>query len=137
MTDIKWKEWSGGPEAPDDWDGNAVKFRDGGYIVNTRDGRYPIDWRHFDTARDITHYSVAEETLHTDPEPDQFASESPIRAFTDWKESGDYALGKGFRPSLAHLVVYLDAMQSKEGWSLVQILEAATGSPSFLFRKEL
>ena len=133
MTDIKWKEWRGGPEAPDDWDGNAVQFSTGYFY--TGDGRHPIDWRHFGCGADVTHYSVAE-TLHTDPAPDQFKHESPIRAFTDWKESGDYALGKGFRPSLAHLVVYLDAMQTKEGWSLVQILEAATGSPSFLFRKE-
>lgn len=74
-------------------------------------------------------------SLHAPPEPDRFTHESPIRAFTDWKVSGNYAIGKGFRPSLAHLVVYLDAMESREGWSLLQILEAATGAPSFVFRK--
>lgn len=77
----------------------------------------------------------ADDSLYAGPKPDQFANESPIRAFTDWQESGNYALGKGFRPSLAHLVVYLDALQTKEGWSLVQILEAASGSPSFVFRR--
>ncbi len=75
-------------------------------------------------------------SLHAQPEPDGFSHESPIRAFTDWQVNGRYAIGKGFRPSLAHLTVYLDALDAKEGWSLLQILEAATGSPSFVFRKE-
>lgn len=131
-TDIKWKEWPGGSKAPDDWDGKAVKFRCG--KVRTIEIINGWNWEHVNHDTDITHYSVSE-TLHADPAPDQFKHESPIRAFTDWKVSDTYALGKGFRPSLAHLVVYLDAMQVKEGWSLVQVLEAATGSPSFLFRK--
>lgn len=76
------------------------------------------------------------DSLHAPPAPDGFAHESPIRAFTDWKVSGNYAIGKGFRPSLAHLVVYLDAMESREGWSLLQILEAATGAPSFVFHRK-
>ena len=76
------------------------------------------------------------ERLHAQPEPDAFTSESPIRAFTDWRVNGRYAIGKGFRPSLAHLTVYLDAMDRLEGWSLLQILEATSGSPSFVFRKE-
>lgn len=75
------------------------------------------------------------DTLHASPEPDGFTHESPIRAFTDWQVTGRYAIGKGFRPSLAHLTVYLDGMERLEGWSLVQILEAATGSPSFVFRR--
>lgn len=73
--------------------------------------------------------------LHAAPTPDGFTHESPIRAFTTWGANGRYAIGKGFRPSLAHLTVYLDAMEIREGWSLVQILEAASGSPSFVFRK--
>lgn len=76
------------------------------------------------------------ETLHAPPQPDGFTHESPIRAFTDWTVNGRYAIGKGFRPSLAHLTVYLDAMDRLEGWSLLQILEAATGSPSFVFYRE-
>jgi hypothetical protein len=76
-------------------------------------------------------------TLYTEPKPDGFQHESPIRAFTDWTVNGRYAIGKGFRPSLAHLTVYLDAMESKEGWQLVQILEAASRSPSMLFRRVL
>jgi hypothetical protein len=76
------------------------------------------------------------DSLHQEPERDHFQTESPIRAFTDWMVQGLYALGKGFRPSLAHLVPYLDAMESKEGWRLVQILEAGTQTPSFLFRLE-
>lgn len=75
------------------------------------------------------------ESLHVQPEPDGFTHESPIRAFTDWRVNGLYAIGKGFRPSLAHLTVYLDAMDRLEGWEMRQILEAASGSPSFVFRK--
>lgn len=74
-------------------------------------------------------------TLHTEPQSDDFKTESPIRAFTDWQVTGLYALGKGFRPSLAHLTKYLDAIHVKEGWALVQILEATTSAPSFLFRR--
>ena len=73
--------------------------------------------------------------LHADPRPDGFTHESPIRAFTDWTVTGRYAIGKGFRPSLQHLTVYLDAMERLEGWEMRQILEAASGSPSFVFRK--
>ena len=75
-------------------------------------------------------------SLHQEPERDEFKHESPIRAFTTWSVQGLYALGKGFRPSLQHLVPYLNAMEGKEGWRLVQVLEAATGSPSFIFRLE-
>lgn len=75
-------------------------------------------------------------SLHQEPERDEFKHESPIRAFTTWSVQGLYALGKGFRPSLQHLVPYLHAMEDKEGWRLVQVLEAATGSPSFIFRLE-
>lgn len=74
--------------------------------------------------------------LFEQPERDEFKSESPIRAFTTFKIQGRYAIGKGFRPSLQHLVPYLDAMDRKEDWRLLQILEAATGTPSFVFRKE-
>lgn len=74
--------------------------------------------------------------LHTDPAPDGFRHESPIRAFTDWQVTGLYALGKGFRPSLQHVTVYLNAMERVEGWRLVQVLEASSASPSFIFRKE-
>lgn len=76
------------------------------------------------------------DTLHQEPERDQFKSESPIRAFTDWQVNGRYALGKGFRPSLQHVVPYLEAMERKEGWRVVQVLEAGTQTPSFLFRLE-
>lgn len=74
------------------------------------------------------------DTLHQEPERDQFKSESPIRAFTDWQVNGRYALGKGFRPSLQHVIPYLEAMERKEGWRVVQILEAGAQTPSFLFR---
>mgnify|MGYP000296437572 FL=1 len=75
------------------------------------------------------------DSLHVQPEPDGFKHESPIRAFTDWTVNGRYGIGKGFRPSLQHLTVYLDAMERLEGWALLQVLEAASGSPSFVFRK--
>lgn len=75
------------------------------------------------------------DSLHQEPERDQFKTESPIRAFTSWTVQGRYALGKGFRPSLAHVIPYLNAMESKEGWQIVQVLEADTQTPSFLFRQ--
>jgi len=74
-------------------------------------------------------------SLHAQPEPDAFSHESPIRAFTNWSVAGNYAIGKGFRPSLAHVATYLDALDRLEGWALLQILEAASGSPSFVFRR--
>lgn len=75
------------------------------------------------------------DTLHATPKPDGFTQESPIRAFGEWQVAGGYAIGKAFRPSLAHLATYLDAMRTKDGWRLVQILEAATASPSFVFER--
>ena len=85
----------------------------------------------------IPNYDVERprESLLVQPEPDRFTHESPIRAFTDWTVNGRYAIGKGFRPSLQHLTVYLDAMERLEGWALLQVLEAASGSPSFVFRR--
>lgn len=65
---------------------------------------------------------MADDTLFSDPKPDRFEHESPLRAFTEWNESGSYAIGKGLRPSAAHLPVYLDAIERKEGWRLVQML---------------
>lgn len=73
--------------------------------------------------------------LYEQPERDQFRTESPIRAFTTFDVHGGYALGKGFRPSLQHLTQYLDAMERIERWRLLQILEATSGSPSFMFRR--
>lgn len=75
------------------------------------------------------------QSLHAEVSPDNFETESPIRAFTHWDCQGKYAIGKGFRPSLQHLARYLDAMDEREGWQLVQILESATIAPSFVFRK--
>ena len=80
--------------------------------------------------------ALARSPLHVQPEPDGFTHESPIRVFTDWTVNGRYAIGKGFRPSLQHLTVYLDAMERLEGWALLQVLEAASGSPSFVFRQK-
>lgn len=76
------------------------------------------------------------DTLHQEPKKDGFTHETPIRAFTTFTVDGLYALGKGFRPSLQHLMPYLNAMEQKEGWRLVQILEAFSQTPSFVFRKE-
>lgn len=66
------------------------------------------------------------DNIFTDPQPDRFEHESPLRAFTEWQSqpSGIYAVGKGFRPSVVHLVDYLDAIERKEGWRLVQIMYA-------------
>lgn len=76
------------------------------------------------------------DTLHEEPKKDNFEHESPLRAFTTFNSNGLYAIGKGFRPSLQHLPVYLDAMERKEGWRVVQVLEAGAQTPSFLFRME-
>lgn len=75
-------------------------------------------------------------SLHEEPKKDGFTHETPIRAFTTFHVEGIYAIGKGFRPSLQHLVPYLDAMERKEGWRLVQTLEAGSQTPSFIFRQE-
>jgi hypothetical protein len=130
--------WPGGDAAPDDWDGGEVLYGDGTV------GLSGDCWKRIESGSDTVGYirkyepSVNIEVaypLHTDPQPDNFTNESPIRAFTDWQAHGRYALGKGFRPSMAHLTRYLDAMQEREGWALVQVLEAATSAPSFLFRR--
>jgi hypothetical protein len=68
------------------------------------------------------------------PQRDDFSHESPIRAFTDWREKGRYAIGKGFRPSVQHLAPYLDAMERKENWQTVQVLDAGNGL-TILFRR--
>lgn len=69
---------------------------------------------------------------------DNFTTESPIRAFTEFRQSGTVAIGKGFRPSLAHLHTYLDAMEAKEGWTFVQILlpDSDAGDPTILFHRK-
>ena len=78
--------------------------------------------------------TVPDRLIH-EPAPDGFTSETPLRAFTDWQESGLYAVGKGFRPSVAHLVTYLDAIERIENWRLVQILYANdTSAMTMVFR---
>lgn len=76
-------------------------------------------------------------SLIENKKPDNFTTESPIRAFTDFQVAGRYAIGKGFRPSLAHLSRYLNAMENKEGWALAQIIlpENDAGDPTIVFRK--
>lgn len=65
---------------------------------------------------------------------DGFTHESPVRAFTTFDVSGSYAIGKGFRPSMQHLPEYLNAMERKEGWSLIQILFGST-EPTMVFHR--
>lgn len=65
---------------------------------------------------------------------DGFKTESPLRAFTTFDDQGQYAIGKGFRPSVAHLAQYLDAIETKEGWQLVQIL-IGDNDPTLIFRR--
>jgi hypothetical protein len=80
---------------------------------------------------------MTDDSLISPKQPDGFTTESPIRAFTDFQVNGHYAVGKGFRPSLAHFSAYLDAMEAKEGWSFVQvIIPDSTGrDPTMIFRK--
>lgn len=73
--------------------------------------------------------------LFDEPKLDEFKTESPLRAFASFDMFGNYLIAKGFRPSLGHLTRYLDAMEKKEGWQFVQLLEAATGVPTIIFRK--
>lgn len=115
------KMYAGGTEMAE------VQFPDGGISWSSLDGNLgDSGW-----VRNVQ----AAETLFVDPLPDNFQTESPIRAFTHWDAQAEYAIGRGFRPSLQHLARYLDAMISKEGWELVQILESATSAPSFVFRR--
>lgn len=133
MTDEDgWTNWAGGRHAPIPRQTPCtVRFRVGDQ-VRIKDST-DLHWVHTGGPNDIVAYRL--ESLLVQPEPDGFTHESPIRAFTNWSVAGNYAIGKGFRPSLQHLTVYLDAMENREGWALLQILEAATGSPSFVFRK--
>lgn len=80
---------------------------------------------------------MTDESLIAPKNPDGFTTESPIRAFTDFQVNGLYAIGKGFRPSLAHMTAYMSAMETKEGWQLVQVIlpRDNDGEPTMLFRK--
>lgn len=74
--------------------------------------------------------------LFEEKQLDRFKQETPIRAFTSWDPGMYYAVGKGFRPSMAHLVSYLDAMREKEGWAIHQVLLSPTGGePTILFTR--
>lgn len=79
---------------------------------------------------------MTDDSLLTGKQPDNFTTESPIRAFTDFQVAGQVAIGKGFRPSMAHLARYLDAMRAKEGWEFVQVLlpENDASDPTIMFR---
>ena len=134
-----WTHWAGGPDSPVPRQTPVYLRLRNGAEHHEMDVR-GIRWTHLDGSSDIVAYKlsrpVVAESLHAQPEPDGFTHESPIRAFTDWTVNGRYAIGKGFRPSLQHLTVYLDAMDRLEGWALLQVLEAASGSPSFVFRQK-
>lgn len=78
---------------------------------------------------------MTDNSLYSDPKPrDEFRTESPLRGFAEYTEFGGWLIAKGFRPSMQHLVRYLAAMEAREGYRLVQILEAATGVPTMIFR---
>lgn len=79
---------------------------------------------------------MSDDSLLAPARPDRFTSESPIRAFTEFRVAGTWAIGKGFRPSLAHMHTYLDAMQHKEGWHLVQMLDGGTLDPTLIFQRD-
>lgn len=80
---------------------------------------------------------MSDESLIAPKNPDGFTTESPIRAFTEFQVNGLYAIGKGFRPSLAHMTAYMSAMETKEGWQFVQVIlpRDNDGEPTMLFRK--
>ncbi len=80
-------------------------------------------------------YSHLPDSLIAPAEPDRFTTESPIRAFTEFRIDGKVAIGKGFRPSLAHIGVYLNALEEKEGWRLVQLLDGGTLDPTLILRR--
>ncbi len=107
---------------------------------NDRFGNAPLrrapdpDWiaRHLATGE-----QPVSETMISPKQRDGFTSESPIRAFTEFRVSRTIAIGKGFRPSLAHLHDYLAAMEAKEGWIFAQIIlpRDSDGEPTILFRR--
>ena len=68
---------------------------------------------------------------------DGFSTESPLRAFSSFAAGKRFAIGKGFRASLAHLVTYLDALEMKEGWMAVQIIlpDNDAADPTIVFRR--
>lgn len=82
---------------------------------------------------------TGESSLIVPKKVDNFTTESPIRAFTEFRVDGLYAVGKGFRPSMAHLTRYLDAMETKEGWRLSQLILPTddASDPTIIFRKQL
>lgn len=81
---------------------------------------------------------MSDDNLLTPKAKDGFTSESPVRAFTEFRVQGLYAIGKGFRPSLAHLTAYLDAMEAKEGWRMAQLIlpDNDATDPTIIFHKE-
>lgn len=78
---------------------------------------------------------MTDNKLFDEPKLDEFKTESPLRAFSSFDMFGSYLIAKGFRPSLGHLTNYLDAMERKEGWRMVQVLEASSGVPTIIFRQ--
>lgn len=105
---------------------------------NDRYGNAPLR-RGPDPDKIAKHLATGEDSLVTRKAPDGFAHESPIRAFTEFKVEGIMAIGKGFRPSLAHLAAYLNAMDVKEGWQFVQIIlpDNDAGDPTIVFRRSV
>lgn len=69
---------------------------------------------------------------------DGFTTETPLRAFSTFDVSGRWAVGRGFRPAYGHLARYLDAIEEKEGWTLVQVIlpppHRSDHEPTMLFR---
>jgi len=71
-----------------------------------------------------------DESIIREPMSDNFTTETPLRAFSDFTVKGLYAVGRGFRPALQHLSAYLDAIERREHWQLVQLFPDEHGKPS-------
>lgn len=103
---------------------------------NPRQPNYNIRHIYIDGVR-VNRYGdiMSNDELFTKAEPDRFQTESPTRGFATFEVNGNVAIGKGFRPSMQHLGAYLGAMLNKEGWGLIQVLDAPGRDPTMIFRR--
>lgn len=131
--------------------GNADIFRRDSFTPEEQE-EYDLIQSALTVANDMTKWRAAEITKAGDGLPrwkgereslvepkvaDGFSTESPLRAFSSFTAGKQFAIGKGFRASLAHLVVYLDALEMKEGWMATQIIlpDNDAADPTIVFRR--
>ncbi len=131
--------------------GNAEHFRRDSFDTDERE-EYDLVQSALAVASDMEKWRAGEMTKVGDGLPrwkgereslvepkvaDGFSTESPLRAFSSFTAGKRFAIGKGFRASLAHLVTYLDALEIKEGWMAIQIIlpDNDAADPTIVFRR--